>query len=186
MSASPNSTAKHGLAFLTLLSFIAGFLAARAFTTISPGTVVVTGGIHFHHFWYGLLMVISAGWLAIVSDHPQYDRVIAIVFGLGAGLIGDEMGLLVTLGDYQSELTYVFFVGILSFAGLAFLLVRYRAQLERDVLSLEAGERLTHFGIFIAGLSSVGWAFGYLAVGLAVFSLGAAFAVSGLILRHKM
>ncbi len=86
--------AKHGLAFLTLISFITSFLVARTFTTFSPTTMVVTGGIHFHHSWYGLLMVVSAGWLTIVSDHPGYNRVFAIVFGLGAGLIGDEVGLL--------------------------------------------------------------------------------------------
>ncbi len=177
--------AKHDLAFLTLLSFIASFLVARTFTTFSPTTVVVTGGIHFHHFWYGLLMVVSAGWLAIVSNHPGYDRVFAIVFGFGAGLIGDEVGLLLTLGDYQSELTYVFFVGVLCSAGLGYLLLRYRAQLERDVLSLGAGERLTHFGVFTAGLSAVALAYGHLTLALGVFSLGGAIMIAGIILHRR-
>jgi len=179
------SSAEHGLAFLTLLSFVTTFLAARTFTMLAPGTVIVAGGVHFHHFWYGLAMVVGAGWLAIASTHPEFDRVYAIVFGLGSGLIGDEVGLLLTLGDYQSELTYVFFVGVLAFAGIGLLLVRYRAQLERDVLSLGAGERMTHLGIFIACLSAVAWAFGFLATGLAVTSLGGALALSGVVLHRR-
>ena len=169
----------HGLALLTLASFITSFLAARAFTTIFPTTVVVTGGIHFHHFWYGLAMVVATGWLSIVSNHPQFDRVYAIVFGLGAGLIGDEVGLLLTFGNYQSGLTYEFLVGVLSFAGLAYLLFRYRERLEHGVLSLGAGERLVHVGVFVAGLSAVAWAFDHFDFGLVVLSAGLLIAVAG-------
>jgi hypothetical protein len=184
-TASPTSGARHGLAFLTLLSFIASFLAARAFTAISPDTVVVAGGIHFHHFWYGLILVVVAGWLAIVTDRPDLDRVFAIVFGLGAGLIGDEVGLLLTLGDYQSELTYVFFVGILSLAGLSYLVLRYREQLTKDVLSLGTGERLIQFGIFSAGMSSVAWAFGQVALASGVLAFGLVLTVVGLAAHRK-
>ncbi len=183
--ASPNPVAKQGLVFLTLLSFVASFLAARAFTTISPGSVVVTGGIHFHHFWYGLILVVAAGWLAIVTNHPELDRIFAIVFGLGAGLIGDEMGLLLTLGDYQSELTYVFFVGLLSFAGLSYLILRYREQLVKDVISLRIGERLIHIGIFAAGVSSMAWAFGQVALGSGIFALGLVLAAVGLVVHQR-
>lgn len=175
----------HGLAFLTLVSFVASFLAARVFTTISPATVVVTGGIHFHHFWYGLAMVVASGWLAIVSNRPQYDRVLAIVFGLGAGLIGDEVGLLLTLGNYQSGLTYVFFVGVLSFAGIGFLFVRYRSQLRAGVLSLGIGERLAHLGIFVAGISAVFWAFDRPDLGIAAFSVGVAISAAGVALHRR-
>ena len=175
----------HGLAFLTLASFIASFLIARAFTTISPTTVVVSGGIHFHHFWYGLAMVVASGWLAIVSNRPEFDRVYAIVFGLGAGLIGDEVGLLLTLGDYQSSLTYDFFVGVLAVAGLAFLVMRYREQLERSVLSQGAPERLVHVGVFVAGVSALAWAFSFTFAGLVVLIVGLAILAVGLRLRRS-
>jgi hypothetical protein len=175
----------HSLAFLTLSSFVASFLLARAFTTLAPTTVVVTGGIHFHHFWYGLSMVVASGWLSIVSNHPEFDRIYAIVFGLGAGLIGDEVGLLLTLGNYQSGLTYVFFVGVLSISGIIYMLWRYREQLEKGVLSLGAGERLVHTGVFIAGLSAVAWAFGHFDLGFVVLSLGVLVAVSGFLLHRK-
>lgn len=175
----------HGLAFLTLVSFTASFLIARAFTTIFPTTVVVTGGVHFHHFWYGLAMVVAAGWLAIVSNRHEFDRVYAIVFGLGAGLIGDEVGLLLTLGDYQSGLTYDFFVGVLALAGLAYLTLRYREQLQRGVLALGAPERLVHIGVFVAGVSTIAWAFSLTYAGLGVFFLGLVIFAVGLRLKSR-
>ena len=72
----------HGLVFLMFLSFIASFLVARAFATLNLGTVVVTGGIHFHYFWYGLGMIVVAGALGIVRDDPRFRRLYAILFGL--------------------------------------------------------------------------------------------------------
>src|SRR5437867_11445754 len=45
------------------------------------------------------------GWLGIAYSSDRLLRTYALVFGLGAGLIADEVGLLLTFGDYQSELT---------------------------------------------------------------------------------
>ena len=161
-----------GLAVLTLASFIASFLAARAFTTIFPTTVVNTGGIHFHHFWYGLAMLVSAGWLSIVSSHHHFDRAYAIIFGLGAGLVGDEVGLLLTLGDYKSELTYVFFVVVLATAGICYLLFRFWNVLWRDLTSHGPGRAMAEVGLLVAGLSAIAFAFDYEAAGLAILVVG--------------
>src|SRR5579862_4014582 len=91
-----------GLSFLALLSFVTSFVSARVFATLNPHTVVVSGGIHFHHFCHGRIMVVAAGWAGIIYGVPAYKRIYAVVFGLGAGLIGDEVGLLLTFGDYNS------------------------------------------------------------------------------------
>jgi hypothetical protein len=173
-----------GLTFIALLSFGAAFLVARTFTTIYPDTVVVSGGIHFHHFWYGLAMVVTAGWLGIVYTHRKLKRVYALVFGFGGGLIGDEVGLLLTFGNYQSQLTYEFLVGFACFVGLAILAIKYRDRLEDDVMSLGRGERLAHFGVAIAASSVLGLAFGMLELGLVVAVLGIAVVVAG-VLIHK-
>src|SRR5437016_2957918 len=85
---------RHGLAFYGTLAFVASFLGARLFATLNPTVTVVRGGIHFHHFWYGLAMVVSTGWLGITLSNERMGRNLAIIFGLGAGLIGDEVGLL--------------------------------------------------------------------------------------------
>ena len=168
-----------GLAFLALLSFVVGFSVARIFATAYPSVVVQSSGIHFHHFWYGLLMVVVAGWLGIASNRPEYDRAYAVLFGLGLGLVGDETGLLLTFGDYRSELTYVVFVVGLGVVFMVFLAVRYWGELREELLRLGKGERALYLGIGIASLSALPLAFGNLAVGTVVFLIGASVALAG-------
>src|SRR5207249_12171432 len=70
---------RHGLAFYGTVAFVASFLGASLFATLNPTVTVVRGGIHFHHFWYGLAMVISAGWLGITLNNGRMGRNLAIV-----------------------------------------------------------------------------------------------------------
>jgi hypothetical protein len=185
MDSESHGSTSHGLAFLGLLSFVAAFLTARAFATLNPDTVVVTGGIHFHHFWYGLAMIVVAGWLGIVHNRPQYRRFYAVLFGLGCGLVGDEVGLLLTFGDYNSSLTFFFFVIVVSGASTGLLLTRRRKALEYDVFSVGSGERLLYVGVVVAGLSALTFAAGYLLFGAAIVAAGFAVAALGLWLHRK-
>ncbi len=164
---------RHGLAFYGTAAFVAAFFGARLFATLNPRVVVVQNGIHFHHFWYGLAMVISAGWIGIALSNAWLSRNLAIVFGLGTGLIGDEVGLLLTFGDYTSNLTEIFFVAAIAFIILATLLSKSRKQIERDVLNLSWKERGTQIGVFLAAFSVIffasgNWQIGFVFVGLGV------------------
>jgi len=163
---------RHGLAFYGTLAFVASFLGARLFATLNPTVTVVRGGIHFHHFWYGLAMVVSTGWLGITLSNERMGRNLAIVFGLGAGLIGDEVGLLLTFGDYTSNLTEIFFVGAVAFIILATLLSRGRRHIEKEVINLSRKERLTQLGVFIGAFSVIFFAAGNWEIGFAVLGLG--------------
>ena len=174
-----------GLTFLVLLSFTAAFFSARIFTTINPDTVVVSGGIHFHHFWYGLAMVVTAGWLGIASIHPAWRRVYAVVFGFGGGLIGDEVGLLLTLGNYHSQLTYEFFIGFICFVTLATLLARFRANLEEDLKGMERGEAILHVGLVVACSAALPFAFNSLLAGLVLVLAGMAVVAFGAVMRTR-
>ena len=174
-----------GLAFLALLFFFIGFSAARIFATIYPSVVVQSSGIHFHHFWYGLLMLVVAGWLGIASNRPEHDRAYAIIFGFGLGLVGDETGLLLTLGDYRSELTYVVFVVGLGVAIMLFLAVRYWEQFRDELLRVGYGERVIYLGIGIAALSALPLAFDLQIVGAVVFLVGASISMAGVWLRRR-
>jgi hypothetical protein len=175
----------HGLLFLMFLSFIASFLVARIFATLNPTTVVVTGGIHFHHFWYGLIMIVVAGGLGIVHNDPRFRRLYAVVFGLGGGLVGDEVGLLLTFGNYDSVLTLYFFVTVVSAGVLGMLLTGYRRELEYDVLSLGGGERLAYLGLVVAGLSALPFAGGMFLFGAVVIIAGIAVAAAGVWSHRK-
>ncbi len=163
---------RHGLAFYGTVAFVASFLGARLFATLNPTVTVVRGGIHFHHFWYGLAMVVSAGWLGITLNNERMGRNLAIVFGLGAGLIGDEVGLLLTFGDYTSNLTEIFFVAAVGFVILATLLSRGRKHIEKEVINLSRKERLTQLGVFLGAFSIIFFAAGNWEIGFAVLGLG--------------
>src|SRR3989441_6724563 len=163
---------RHGLAFYGTLAFVAGFLGARLFATLNPRVVVVQNGIHFHHFWYGLALVIVAGWIGIALSDAWVGRNLAIIFGLGAGVIGDEVGLLLTFGDYTSNLTEIFFVAAIAFIILATLLSRGRKHIEREVINLSRKERLTQVGVFLGAFSVIFFAAGNWAIGFAVLGLG--------------
>ena len=149
-----------------------GFFGARIFALQNPNVVVEQGGIHFHHFWYGLGMVTLAGWLGIAFNKPRLVRTYAIIFGLGAGLIGDEVGLLLTFGDYQSGLTTDFFVGVIGFIILASALVRYRKIIENDVTHTSWNERLIYVGISLAGLSAIFFAVNSVTSGVLLAAIG--------------
>jgi len=154
------------------MGFLTGFFSARLFAVQNPSVVVVQGGIHFHHFWYGLGMVTLAGWLGIAFNRPRLVRTYAIIFGLGAGLIGDEVGLLLTFGDYQSSLTTDFFVGVVGFIILASTLVRYRKIVMKDVIHTSWNERLVYIGINLAGLSAIFFAVNSITPGLVLAVFG--------------
>src|SRR5213593_5095258 len=164
---------RHGLAFYGTVAFVAGFLGARLFATLNPTVVVERGAVHFHHFWYGLAMVVATGWLGISLSNERMGRNLAIIFGLGAGLIGDEVGLLLTFGDYTSNLTEIFFVAAIAFIILATLLSKGREHIEKDVINVSWKERGTQVGIFLAAFSAIffasgNWQIGFLFIGLGI------------------
>ena len=114
---------------------------------------MMQGGIHLHHFWYGIALISVAGWMGIAWRNERLYRLYAVLYGLGAGFVGDEVGLLLTFNNYQSELTYLFFVAAISFVIIATLFLRYRAQLKEELLKLSFRERAAMIGVYLTGFS---------------------------------
>jgi len=98
---------KPNLSILAMISFIVSFTIARTFTALNPDTVLIRGDYHIHHFWFGIAMLAIGGWIGISYHSERIDRLAAILFGAGGGLIGDEVGLLLTLSAhaYWAEIT---------------------------------------------------------------------------------
>jgi hypothetical protein len=114
----------------------------------------MTGDIHIHHFWYGIGLISIAGWIAIAWRNERLSRLCALLYGVGAGFVGDEVGLLLTFGDYGSEITYQFFIAAMSIIIIMTLLLRYRTIVLRDVLRLSLRERIAMVGVYLAGFSA--------------------------------
>ena len=172
------------LSFIGLLSFITSFFGSRLFATLNPTIVIQQQGIHFHHFWYGIALMGIAGWLAITWKSERLDRAYAVMYGLGAGFIGDEVGLLLTLGNYQSELTYDFFIGAISASTLLLLVIRYRVVLKKEVLYLMTREGLALLGVFVTGFSFILFAFGSLSFGTPLALVGIIVILREVFLKH--
>lgn len=138
---------------LTLSSFIIAFAVARTFTYIHPDFVLVSGDIHIHHFWFGLLLLALGGWLGINYNQKEVDMLAAIVYGVGGGLIADEVGLLLTLDNYYSGLTWTFLLLLLAFIAALVLLYIYRKDVFEELHEFIGSKASLYIGIFIATVS---------------------------------
>jgi len=145
---------KPNLSFIMLVFFLASFVVARVFTAFFPSVTLVVQGYHVHHFWYGLALLVIGGWLGINYRDDQTERVAAIVFGVGGGLVGDEIGLLMTFGDYYSGLTYTFVISLLAFALMATLVKRHGQAIIVELYGFFRQNLDLYLGLFLAFVSS--------------------------------
>lgn len=88
----------------TLASFLVMFLFLRGLTYgiryhVLPVHDVVTGGLHIHHFVWGIWIVLIVGFLALSTDQARWHPLLAIPFGAGGALILDEFALWLNLED---------------------------------------------------------------------------------------
>jgi hypothetical protein len=141
------------LSLLALASFIASFGIARTFTAISPDVVLVGGGVHIHHFWYGIIMLAIGGWLGISYNEERIDRLAAVIYGAGGGLIGDEVGLLLTFGNYWTGMTYTIIVIFLGFASAFILFKRYSKAVLTEIEGFTRSRASFEVGVLLAGVS---------------------------------
>jgi hypothetical protein len=132
---------------------MASFLVARIFTTFNPDAIVVSGSIHIHHFWFGLMLQAVGGWLGISYNDERIDRLAAILFGAGGGLIGDEVGLLLTFENYWSEITYTFIILFLAVASTSILIIRYSKAIKAELADFVRSNASLYFGVFLAVVS---------------------------------
>lgn len=141
------------LATVALVSFVGAFVAARAFTTLFPEQVLVGNGIHVHHFWFGIALLAVGGWLGINSRNKDIDIAAAMIYGVGGGLIVDEVGLLLTFGNYWSGLTWVILVILLSVVSVLILLTRYRQQIKEELKESLGSKLAVTLATFLMALS---------------------------------
>jgi hypothetical protein len=95
------------LHFLVLVAFMLsfGFIRTsahmiRAQVSWWPGNVETKGGTHVHHMVWGILLLLSMGYLGITTDlGSPWMEFVAIVFGIGMGLTLDEFALWLNLED---------------------------------------------------------------------------------------
>jgi hypothetical protein len=93
--------------FLILLAFVFSFAFIRTSTHMIraqiswwPGNVETKGGLHIHHMFWGILLLMVMGYVGIATAIPDpWFELVAIGFGIGMGLTMDEFALWLTLKD---------------------------------------------------------------------------------------
>ena len=149
-----DKASKPNLSFIMLSSFLVSFAVARVFTYFFPSTMLVVQNIHVHHFWFGLALLVVGGWLGINYRDDEIDRLAAIIFGVGGGLVGDEVGLLLTFGNYYSDLTYTFIISLLAFSFMATLFRRHGKTIVTELYGFSRSHVDLYVGVFLVFISS--------------------------------
>jgi len=121
-----------GTAFLVLAAFVVAFLAIRTSARLTrsvswwPGGVETDSGLHVHHLVFGICTMMAAGFLGFAAPlEPPWWHLVAIAFGVGAGLTMDEFALWLRLDDVywreQGRQSFDAVVVAVAFAGLVVL-----------------------------------------------------------------
>jgi hypothetical protein len=72
----------------------------RAQVSWWPGNVETKGGTHIHHLVWGILLLLSMGYVGISTElGSPWEELVAIGFGIGMGLTLDEFALWLNLED---------------------------------------------------------------------------------------
>jgi hypothetical protein len=100
------------LQFIITLSFLITFTVSRAIVVFSgeskPSLELWIGNYHIHHFFIGILLLAISGWIGLVGNQKKYKYTSSALYGGGLGLLIDEIGLLITWGNYWAKQSYVF------------------------------------------------------------------------------
>lgn len=109
------------------LAFTGTFAAVRAITYSiksgkGPFRDVSMGGVHLHHYMWGILGVTVVGGVAIRGADPEcHHPVLAVAHGAGTALIVDEFALLLDLRDVywakEGRASVDLGIGIIAAAG---------------------------------------------------------------------
>ncbi|HEY7788907.1 MAG TPA: hypothetical protein VIC33_00190 [Vicinamibacterales bacterium] len=61
--------------------------------------VVTKGGLHIHHLFWGILLLMVTGFAALASRNARWHLRIAVLFGVALGLTMDEFAMWLRLAD---------------------------------------------------------------------------------------
>jgi hypothetical protein len=96
------------VAIRALVAFLITFVVLRIVTAIihfelfphGPFRNFVTrSGLHIHHLFWGILLLMFSGFVALATRAPKWHLRIAIVFGIALALTLDEFALWLRLAD---------------------------------------------------------------------------------------
>ena len=99
-------------------SYFVTLVLVRLYTNLVPAADIAVGGTHIHHVVFGIVALLVAGFLSLDEVHRLLR---ALLFGIGAALVLDEIALVVFLKDVywlpQGSLSvFALVVGLIALA----------------------------------------------------------------------
>ncbi|OZF03280.1 hypothetical protein CH299_08105 [Rhodococcus sp. 14-2686-1-2] len=95
---------------------------------------ITFGGVHLHHYLWGILLLAAVAIFGLVDRSPRTRSWMGIALGVALGLIVDEAALLITLEDvyWQNEgwSSIAIAVTLIGVVGSALVLTRSGATTE--------------------------------------------------------
>jgi lysyl-tRNA synthetase class 2 len=171
--------------FLFLVAFLCsfGFIRTsahliRAQVSWWPGNVEV-GGTHIHHLVWGILLLLTSGYVAVALEPASpWREIVAVTFGVGAGLTLDEFALWLNLRDvyWSQEGRRSIDAVIVAAAVAGMMLVGFRGWLdaattvEDEIFAVVGGAG--GLGILVAVINAAKEKFGVALLGLVVMPVG--------------
>lgn len=104
------------------------------------GTNLIIGGLHIHHITYGVICLAVAGLMSIYYEDKYFLRISAAVYGVGIGLIVDELGFIVEgLVVYSPQNLiphYIIALLVLGFIGMLIYFPSFRREMKKRKIKM--------------------------------------------------
>jgi hypothetical protein len=99
--------------------------------------VVAPGGLHIHHFVWGILILLIVGFASIMNESPRVHAWLATFFGIGAALVIDEFALWLNLKDVywqrEGRISVDVAIFVAAVGGLYLTSYRFWNQVGREI-----------------------------------------------------
>ena len=125
------------------VAFIGTFLVLRFLTYgiryhfLPFRNIVTSGGLHIHHFVWGILILLIVGFLGITFWSPRLHSWLAPLYGIGAALVVDEFALWLNLRDVywarEGRISVDIAILIAALLGLYYTANRFWGQVAQEL-----------------------------------------------------
>ncbi len=138
------------------VGFTMAVIVARLFVVVEARCtqscpVIRVQGFHIHHLYYGVILLLASSTIMVFATDVRTRWDSALVVGVGAGLIADEVGLLILRVPYWAVIS----LATIAAVGLAlYLATVYKLWTvgRRDFGLLDRYQTLSIFAVVLAML----------------------------------
>lgn len=126
------------------LAFALTFGALRLLTyaireELVPWGDVVAGGLHIHHYVWGVVLLLAVGLVSLIVDSPRYNPWLGLVYGAASALVVDEFALLLNLRDVywttEGRISVDLALGLIALAAVYFAATSFWRRLGHEVVA---------------------------------------------------